>query len=402
MSILSEHGVALPSDLFTLLHENILFPGEQSPVMKLVEQNPSPSILGKFSPPHETVKLQISKKVSIKVLSSLAKTINDFVDPIAQYIDILVYFNLHPSKVFCSYLHKEIDIQLHTQEHTLEREEHPKSPVTISILKNALQITVALMTKIVQGTATYGEIVAGGLLDVQSDGSPKKFGDIKFDVEEEFHIVAECPQIRNHATGGVYMIKCLLKLLQLPHYVEMIDCVCNQYHLEKCQQDVEFNKVSKWAIDLQQEDKRASLTPADAESKWKEVRKIFCLQEGHSLKCLDLFSKIADSVDFYHFLEEKEFTGQKGELLFSQQYDLVTAQLQHEEYNETVLNHLYAAFKFISPFTDSEQTFSCLMKAVTSLDTAEGLVQLDTVKNNMHLIRLWFSRAEVSCKIDLT
>jgi len=48
VSILSEHGVALPSDLFTLLHESILFPGEQNPVMKLVEQNPSPSILGNF------------------------------------------------------------------------------------------------------------------------------------------------------------------------------------------------------------------------------------------------------------------------------------------------------------------------------------------------------------------
>ena len=402
MSLLSEHGVALPDDLFTLLHESVLFPGEQNPVMELVEQNPSPSILRKFSPPDKTVKLQLSKKVSIKVLSSLATTINDFVDPVAQYIEILVYFNLHPSKVFCSYLQNEMDVQLCTQEHTLEGEEHPRLPVTVSILRNALQHTVELMEKIVQGTATYGEIVAGKLLDIHSDGSPKKFDDIIFDVEEEFCIIAECPQIRNRSTGGIYMIKCLLKLLQLPHYVEMIECVCGQYHLDKCQQDVDFKMVSDWAVELRKEDKRASLTPADAESKWKVVQKTFCLQEGRSLKCLDLFTKIADSVDFYHFLEEKHFTGQKGELLFRQQYDLVTAQLQHEEYNETVLNHLYAAFKFISPFTGSEQTFSCLMKAVTSLDTAEGLVQLDTVKNNMHLIRLWFSRAEVSCGMDLT
>ena len=159
MSLLSEHGVALPDDLFTLLHESVLFPGEKNPVLELVEQNPSPSILGKFSPPDKTVKLQLSKKVSIKVLSSLATTINNFVDPVAQYIEILVYFNLHPSKVFCSYLQNEMDVQLCTQEHTLEGE-HPRLPVTVSILRNALQHTVELMAKIVQGTATYGEIVA--------------------------------------------------------------------------------------------------------------------------------------------------------------------------------------------------------------------------------------------------
>ena len=367
-----------------------------------MKQNPSPSATGKFSPPDRSVKLQLSKTVSLTVLNSLTKGINGFINPVAQYVNILVYFNLHPNKVFSTYLNKEVDFQMHTQQLAQEQEGHARLPVTISLLQNALKHTVALIENVMKGDATYRQIVAGGLLDLQSDGSPKKFADINFDVEEEFQGLVECPLIRSYGAHGLYMIKSLLKLLQLPHYFEMINCVCSQYHLGKCQEDSDFKKISEWAIELQQEDKRASLTPADAESKWKEVQKIFCLQEGHSLKCLDLFAKIADSVDFYHFLEEKQFTGQRGELLFRQQYDLVTAQLQHEEYNERVLNHLYAAFKFISPFTDSEQTFSCLMKAVTSLDTTEGLVQLDTVKNNMHLIRLWFSRAEVSCKFDLT
>ena len=401
LSVFSGHGVALPSDLSALLSESVLFPGEQNPIVKLVKHDPSPSATGKFSPPDRTVKLQVSMTVSLKVLNYLTKGIKDFVNPVAQYINILVYFNLHPSKVFSTYLNKEVDVQMHTQELAQKQEEHARLPVTISLLQSALQHTVALIEKLVKGDATYREIVAGGLLDLQSDGSPKRFADINFDVEEEFQGLVECPLIRSYGTCGLYMIKSLLKLLQLPHYFEMINCVCSQYHLGKCHEDADFMKISQWAIELQQQDKRESLTPADAESKWKEVQKIFCLQEGRSLKCLDLFAKIADSVDFYHFLEEKQFTGQKGEFLFRQQYDLVTAQLQHEEYNETVLNHLYAAFKFISPFTDSQQTFSCLMKAVTSLDTTVGLVQLDTVKNNMHLIRLWFSRAEVSCKIDL-
>ena len=395
----------LPSDLSALLCENILFPGEtKQPVnMQLVEQAPSPSITGTFAPPDRAVKLQTSKHLSLKLLSSVTEELIDFIHPLTQYIDILVYFKLHPSKVFNVYLQNEVEklvVQVHIEQSLEDQKEdqHARFPVTVSILSNALEQTVALLAKIVTGDATYGEIVAGGLLDIKSDGS-QKFPGVRFDVEKEFQDLVKCPQIGSYCTDGLHIIKCLLKLLQLPHYVEMIDRVCGQYHLHKCQEDADFKKILKWAIDLQSEEERASLTPADAVTKWKEVQKIFCLQDDASLKCLDLFSKIADSVDFYHFLREKQFTGKKGEVLFRQQYDLVTAQLQHEEYNETVLNHLYAAFEFISPFTDPRQAFSCLMKAVTSLDTTEEIIQLDTVKNHMHLIRLWFSRAEVSCEL---
>ena len=302
----------------------------------------------------------------------------------AEYISILVYFTLHPSKIFSAYLHKDIDAQvLLVQDlENQEKEVQERLPVTPSILKNALQRTVALIGKLVKGTATYGEIVAGALLDP------------RFDVEEEFQNLVKCPEIGN-GTQGLYIVKCLLKLRQIPHYVEMIERVCRHYHL-KCQGDSDFKELLKWASVLQKEIEK---DPAIAKTKWEYVRTVFCLQDDASLKCLDLFSKIDDSVDFYHFLEDKQFTGKEGEVLFRQQFELVTAQLQHEEYNETVLNHLFAAFKFISPFTDSDQSFSSLMTAVTSLDTTVGLTQLNTVKNNMHLIRLWFSRAEVSREI---
>ena len=41
--------------------------------------------------------------------------------------------------------------------------------------------------------------------------------------------------------------------------------------------------------------------------------------------------------------------------------------LQHEEYNEAVLNHLFAAFQFITPFTDTQQSFSSLISQVSTL-----------------------------------
>ena len=398
VSILSGYGVELPTTLSAVLRENFLFPGEHQAVMTLLEHTPPPPTT-QFVPPDPHVKLQLSKKVTVDTLTTLIKSIKAFVQPIADYITILVYFKLHPSKVFSTYLHKEVVAQVlpvQVPGQDLGNEVQKREPVTISILGNALQRTVTLIGKIMKGTATYGEIVAGGLLDAQSDSNTRRIADQRFDVEEEFQNLVQCPQIGVYGTDGLDIVKCLLKLRQLPHYVEMIECVCRQYHLEQCQEDPDFKEVSKSAMVLQVQEEREKLVSAAAKAMWENVHKILCLEKDASLKSLDCFSKIADSVDFYHFLEEKQFTGNKGEVLFRQQFELVTAQLQHEEYNETVLNHLFAAFKIISPFTDSGQSFSSLMKAVTSLDTTKGLTQLDTVKNNMHLIRLWFSRAEVS------
>ena len=394
VSILSGHGVELPPDLTALLSESFLFPGEKKGVMELVQHTPPLPTPAKFVPPNPNVKLQLSKNVTIHILTTLIHKMNAFVDPLAEYISILVYFTLHPSKIFSAYLHKDIDAQVLVVQdlENQKKKVQERLPVTPSVLRNAIQYTVALIGKLMEGTATYGEIVAGALLDAQSDRITEKFPDPRFDVEEEFQNLVKCPEIGNYGTQGLCIVKCLLKLRQLPHYVEMIERVCRQYHL-KCKGDSDFKEVSKWTAVLQKEIEK---DPAIAKTKWDYVQRVFCLQDGASLKCLDLFSKINDSVDFYHFLEEKQFTGKKGEKLFRQQFELVTAQLQHEEYNETVLNHLFAAFRFISPFTDSGQSFSSLMKAVTSLDTTKGLTELDTVKNNMHLISLWFSRAEVS------
>lgn len=61
-----------------------------------------------------------------------------------------------------------------------------------------------------------------------------------------------------------------------------------------------------------------------------------------------------------------------------------------------MLNHLFAAFKLMTPFMDPRQDLGTLMSKVLALDVTNGLRQLETVNANITLIRLWFSRAEVS------
>ena len=66
------------------------------------------------------------------------------------------------------------------------------------------------------------------------------------------------------------------------------------------------------------------------------------------------------------------------------------------EHDMMVMEHLYSSISFIAPFLDKTQSFSMLMKSLSVLDTATGLSQLDTVRSNMNLIHIWFSKVQVS------
>ena len=122
------------------------------------------------------------------------------------------------------------------------------------------------------------------------------------------------------------------------------------------------------------------------------IKTSLCLEGSVNYSCLDIFPVIANSAALYQFIQEKQFTGEKGQALFQQQYQLITAQLQHDD---NVLKQLSATFFFMASFMDKEQNFQSLMSQVTKLNTSHRLKQLDTVNENITLVRSWFSRAEV-------
>ena len=59
-----------------------------------------------------------------------------------------------------------------------------------------------------------------------------------------------------------------------------------------------------------------------------------------------------------------------------------------------VLNHLFTAFRIILPFLDDEQDFESLVMAVNAINISSGQQELRTVNKNIHMVKLWFSRAE--------
>ena len=328
---------------------------------------------------------------------------------------MLVFFKLHKSSLFDKYLRhflKKIAEELQEPQELVSRIPVQDIPFSIPFvtspgsfvlppslacnnsqtkprdnLVRGLVSTQMLLKKIMLATATYSEIVA------EDEGMLKGL-----DIEQEFAILHEYGQY-NHLTGatceGLDGVRNMLELFQYTTHVNNIRSVCGQYKLKGCLDDPKLKDLCAIMEDHVLFEDRSQLTPREAKKKMTQVKQILCLGEHTSSKCLEIFAAMADSAAFYQFVRDKQFYGQQGQVIFQQQYELITAQLQHEEYDESVLNHLLVAFKIITPFMDSNKNLTELMQEVTAHNATHGFKQLNTVNSNITLIRLWFSRAEV-------
>ena len=197
-------------------------------------------------------------------------------------------------------------------------------------------------------------------------------------------------------------IKSILDLIQFADYIDNIRGVCEQYHMTGCLDHPGMTRLLEIHSILVSEEGKTELNAIKSEEHLAEIRQILDLTDENR-HALGIFAVVKDSADFYQFLQEKNFSGTEGASFFMQQHTLITSHLQHEEYNEQVLNHLLVAFRYMSPFLDTEQDLPQLMKEVyrsCGQQAVKGestdFVQLHTVNKNVHLVRLWFSRAEVS------
>ena len=400
-SLLQHWGVALPPHLVDLI-SHVVFPREKT--VELLDNQPFPNITGVFQPNSE-ISLKLTKALSLHKLFELVNEMEVFLKPIMHVLEILVFFTLHRCEMFEKYL----QVYLKKNE-TGVREKH--SPTTVlatsmctkpwsedqsvegnlplHVLQKAVVQTYDLIMKLMQGNATYSEIVAEGELNLEN-----------LNIEQEIstlHSFTAYLKLPMSSYAGLAGVQSILELFQYVHYIRIIHSVCEQYQLQGCLEDGNLFELCQLVkdLDLKKNCHGVKLTLIEVCQQIDRVKKILCLGEERSFYCLELFNAVRDSAAFYQFVCEKQFVGEKGQAMFQQQYQLITAQLQHEEYSETVLNHLYAAFKFIQPFMDTHQSFYQLMLQVTSLDVTNGIKQLQTVNSNITLIQLWFSHAEVS------
>ena len=379
------YGIGLPKNLQKHVEQFTVLPGEKA--NRPLQKHPMPaSIEGKFQPP-QPISLMLSERFTLKLLAECVQDLREFLAPIRRNMDMLIFFTLHDSTLFSTYLKKELEA---------------RNVQDMNDFRQALVRVNSLLVKLGHGEVKYVEMTANGAIDLETLDIDKEF-DILLKSEQ----LGKLPHILN--TEGLHDVRCMVNLLKVASRIRVVRCVCEQYQLEKCLDDENLQKLLLLSDELMTKEGRDSLTPLLAAKKMDTVRSLIDIKGRAAIddyEYLNIFAKIADSAEFYRFICEKGFTGEDGQARFNQQYQLITAQLQHEEYDETVLNLLYAAYKLILPFTLKDQSFHSLLQSVKQMLTAafpvdtarantDHLMQIETVNRNINLIRLWFSRAEV-------
>jgi len=384
-SILNMYGISLPEDLQKNMEKFIVLPGEKA--SSALQRHPmQPSIAGKFQPP-QPVSVTLSEGFTVKILAKFVQKLKDFLAPIEENMDMLIFFTLHDSKLFSAYLKYELQA---------------RNVKDMNSFKQALMQVNSLLLQLSHGEVTYIEMTSNDAIALET-----------LDIEKEFDILLKSEQLRKlpgiKTTQGLRNVRCMVDLLKVSSRIRVVRCVCEQYQLEKCLEDEDLQNLVLLSDEFMSSEGRASLTLQIAAEKMDTVRSLIDTNERATTdgyEYLDIFSKIADSAEFYQFICEKGFTGENGQARFHQQYQLITAQLQHEEYDEAVLNLLYTAYKLILPFTVKDQSFHSLLESVKQMLTAASpvgaaettpdyIMQIETVNRNINLIQLWFSRAEV-------
>ena len=380
------YGIYLPKDLQEQLEQFVVLPGENANPMKLTLQRHTlkASTTGKFQPP-QPISLMLSEGFTLKIMETFIRELESFLTPIQENMDMLIFFSLHDSQLFSAYVKQGL-----------------KMDTDLNAFGKALVQAKNILLQVCHGEAYYSQITANGAVCLET-----------LDIQKEFSILFKSKKLDKlpglKTTQGLGDVRNLVDLIKISTHIRVVRHVCQQYQLEGCLNDENLIKLTAIAEELMTEEAKASLTPSSATEKMETVRELLDTKGGvvtHDYEYLAIFSKIADSAEFYQFICEKGFTDENGQARFHQQYQLITAQLQHEEYDEAVLNVLYAAYKLILPFTVKIQPFHSLLESVKQLLTAASpvgsaktihdyLVQIETVNRNVNLIQLWFSRAEV-------
>ena len=353
-ALLQEYGVSLPRKLQDMIFRYVRFPGEPNHHNWDPPTHPvPPSTTGRFQPGHE-ISLELAKDVGLYQLAELVMELNHFQQPLLAHLQMLVFFKLNKSVMFDKYLRVQIghNTEKFQQQKTQSLAQSPQFsgfqfsvplptsvlPPTLSVARGeeeeglpvkifirSLEGTKELLSKVMKGNANYSEIIAEGALDLES-----------LDIDKELEVLANYSILRCMTYSSLAGVRSVLELFQYSIHIHNIQAVCDQYKLKGCLADSKLMILNDLVGELGSEEARAKLTPNEASEKLKKVKETLGVTEKTNSKCLDLFAVIQDSVIFYQFVRDKQFYGENGNALFFQLYQLITALLQYEEYDEQV------------------------------------------------------------------
>ena len=298
-----------------------------------------------------------------------------FLQPVQPFLEMLAFFKHQGSELFRLHLQNAKDM-------LLREVGNDSQTLTSTIFCKCLQRMKGFLHSVYEGTVTFKDLTCNEKLSM------------------EMQIDNEIVSLQMYATRSEYIserltgLKCIFDLRKFNYVCYIIETVCQQCEI-KHSSDTNFKKLRMLCKEIKSLD-WSEIDINQASDKMGNAVVLLHTDQTNAYDFLELFESVAESAYFIRFVKEKGFVGQEGQSYFMETYELVTAQLQHQDYPESVLNHLWGAFKLITPFMSPNKTYTELMASVAKLDKGRGVRELFmTVNQGINHIKLWFSKAEV-------
>ena len=159
-------------------------------------------------------------------------------------------------------------------------------------------------------------------------------------------------------------------------------------------------------IEIAKETKKASesklhdvhfITSSNACLKVSTIKRIFGIEDLIDNPCFNLFSLLQYGCPLFGFAQERGYNLINGMDTFRQEYQLVTADLLHEDHHEELLAVLLGAMQLTSCFFDKSCSLLDLWTSINKISNlSAATAQLKTVNEKIGLIKIWFNRISVS------
>ena len=317
--------------------------------------------------------------ISYKTLEGIAENLKSFLKPVHKFLPFMEYFHCNKSQLFDACMNQ---VSVEEEQDSMQR--------LVNIIKQVKTKVDRIMTN---DSVSYDDVSIMCSLS-------------RSNCQKEMEILHNFPEYKtSDVSSFLAMINDVNTLLLFQPSIESVVTLCNRFDLKSCLNDQTFEKVKSINDVLLFEDRKLQMQLSEALDYLKTIRQVFksstveCFSDEERKPYLELIAELAESEKFHLFLKSHRFLSERG--LFHNKLQLVTTQLQEEEYGSEVIDQLLPAFTLLSPL-DENIEFSALIDHIFQQENPlHYRKQLQMVNSSMEGIHVWFSGIDVSCSISI-
>ena len=384
--VLRRLGISFPADIQKQIHQLLVLP------VYFEESTAQSSEKFPFQ-------IQLTDTSNMLLLTQLLNSLLRFINPFSSDLPAVAYLHIKDSKLFFCYARHYLkktkirDTSVTKSIKPTATKVNRKDDVKVERTAEAVSLAMSLLEKVIDGSATLDEAVVSNAIDLAGTDSAQAYIEHELEILKELVSQGYLPScssfdVNTHGLKGFIELKAIIT------NISVVDCVLKQFGLHNCQKSHQYALLKDTADQMKN---IGTMTLLQVKKLLTDVKQTLRLKDDSDLSCFKLFQAVKRNAPFYRFAERMGFTGPNGRESFVTRYRMVLDHLQHEQYNQAILHHLYGSYKYISPFFDKEIEFEQLIEEIVKLpDIDMGVSYLEQVSANIVMIKVWFETVEVS------